>query len=539
MRNLLGLFMAAFAFTGLSMPITADAQDVLYCRDGNLGTDAMDAALMDFTAMSPMATVTRNLDDTSLTACETALAGTTFDLVIVAVQNNGPYTTPNFDAHVMGGGRTIFTEWNQDAANAAMFGATYTTETNTTTLTVVAPFDAGLTANPITLMNPGWGTYTMTLAPTGGATSIARLGTGAGAVRSASGRTIINGMLFDTGGADLQRFFLNEIRALLGPDADGDGVDAPADCDDFDATVFPGAPDMVCDGVDNDCNGTADDGFMSTATTCGVGACEGTGMTTCMAGVEGDTCVAGAPAPDDATCDGVDDDCDGDVDEGVTGAVCALTEGVCAGASERCVDGALACEGYGEDYEEEESACDGLDNDCDGTTDEGCPCEDGATQACGRDVGACERGVQTCTGGTWGLCEGEIGPMGESCNGVDDDCDGTEDEPAELSPPDCPLQLGVCVGSRRRCGGASGFLACAGTESYGGDYQVSESLCDGLDNDCDGVTDEGCMCVDGTSQPCGSDVGACRSGTQTCAGGVYGACAGEVAPAVETCDGVD
>ncbi len=427
MRNLLGLFMAAFAFTGLSMPITADAQDVLYCRDGNLGTDAMDAALMDFTAMSPMATVTRNLDDTSLTACETALAGTTFDLVIVAVQNNGPYTTPNFDAHVMGGGRTIFTEWNQDAANAAMFGATYTTETNTTTLTVVAPFDAGLTANPITLMNPGWGTYTMTLAPTGGATSIARLGTGAGAVRSASGRTIINGMLFDTGGADLQRFFLNEIRALLGPDADGDGVDAPADCDDFDATVFPGAPDMVCDGVDNDCNGTADDGFMSTATTCGVGACEGTGMTTCMAGVEGDTCVAGAPAPDDATCDGVDDDCDGMADEDYASVDTMCGLGPCAATgTSSCVEGVEMDTCMPGTPAGEDTTCDAMDDDCDGMVDEAFV---GEATTCG--VGACMTMVSsTCVDGmTEDACvPGTPAADDSTCDGIDDDCDMSVDE---------------------------------------------------------------------------------------------------------------
>src|SRR5690606_23898441 len=131
-----------------------------------------------------------------------------------------------------------------------------------------------------------------------------------------------------------------------------------------------------------------------------------------------------------------------------------------------------------------EVACDGLDNDCDGTTDEGCTCTDGDTQVCGSDVGACMEGTQTCADGAWGACTGAISAMGEVCDGLDNDCDGPVDEPGDLTPPLCPLQLGVCAGSVRTCGGVAGWVACAGIASYGGDYQATESLCDGLDNDC-------------------------------------------------------
>ncbi|MEQ9704397.1 MAG: putative metal-binding motif-containing protein, partial [Sandaracinaceae bacterium] len=238
----------------------------------------------------------------------------------------------------------------------------------------------------------------------------------------------------------------------------------------------------------------------------------------CMLGPDCDDSSAAISPAAVEVCNGADDDCDGATDEEIGAPSCALTEGVCAGATARCgPEGFLECEAtdYGADFEMDEAACDGLDNDCDGTTDEGCTCVDGETQPCGSDVGACMAGTQTCVDSAWGACAGEVAPMGEVCDGQDNDCDGAEDEPTDLTPPDCPLQLGVCAGSRRSCGGASGWIACSGTASYGGDYEASETLCDGLDNDCDGVVDPGCDCTDGSTQPCGTDVGACPAGRQT------------------------
>ena len=77
----------------------------------------------------------------------------------------------------------------------------------------------------------------------------------------------------------------------------------------------------------------------------------------------------------------------------------------------------------------------GLDDDCDGRVDEGCTCTPNSTRPCfagppdRRDVGACSDGLETCTEfGIWSMCLGGTSPRAEECNGADDDCNGSTDD---------------------------------------------------------------------------------------------------------------
>ncbi len=106
----------------------------------------------------------------------------------------------------------------------------------------------------------------------------------------------------------------------LGRGVDGDGVpDSPemgdVDLGAFEAAVpcFPG-PDP-CNGVDDDCDLAIDEDFVSQPTTCGVGACQSSGVTACVSGGVQDSCVPGTPAGSE-TCNGIDDTCNGLTDEG-------------------------------------------------------------------------------------------------------------------------------------------------------------------------------------------------------------------------------
>jgi hypothetical protein len=97
-----------------------------------------------------------------------------------------------------------------------------------------------------------------------------------------------------------------------------------------------------------------------------------------------------------------------------------------------------------------------------------------------------------CPGGFVCTARGRCQEMGcrptnggvEACDGVDNDCDEQTDE--DVPPRDCPLQQGVCAGSRAACSDGA-YAAC----DYGPDYTADvDDVCDGADNDCDGETDE-------------------------------------------------
>ncbi|HUD72239.1 MAG TPA: putative metal-binding motif-containing protein [Dongiaceae bacterium] len=94
-------------------------------------------------------------------------------------------------------------------------------------------------------------------------------------------------------------------------DGDTDGYFASVDCNDQNAAIHPGALE-TCNGVDDNCNGPADDGLGTS--TCGIGACQRT-VNNCVGGVPM-TCTPGTPAPAETCGNGIDDDCNGAIDDG-------------------------------------------------------------------------------------------------------------------------------------------------------------------------------------------------------------------------------
>jgi hypothetical protein len=202
-------------------------------------------------------------------------------------------------------------------------------------------------------------------------------------------------------------------------------------CDGAGAAICPAEPGLggmeTCNAVDDDCDGRTDEGFaVGEPCDVGVGACLRQGEQVCLP--NGDlACDARPGQPVDEICDGLDNDCDGSVDEDVPASgQCAAGQGACRreGALECNVAlGELECTATPAQPGNE--TCNGVDDDCDGPIDEGfgtgTPCEAGE--------GLCARaGQRVCDGGEV-VCNAEPGdPEDETCNGQDDDCDGSVDE---------------------------------------------------------------------------------------------------------------
>lgn len=197
-------------------------------------------------------------------------------------------------------------------------------------------------------------------------------------------------------------------NAIWYQDSDGDGYGNPdvsqlansqptgyvsdnTDCDDTEANAFPGNTE-VCDGIDNDCNGEIDEGVQSTfyADTDGDG--YGDASSTVQACSAPTGYVADNTDCDDTeannfpgnpeVCDGIDNDCDGEIDEGVLITFYADSDGDGFGDANITTQACTAPTGYVDnntDCDDTEAnifpgnteVCDGIDNDCDGEIDEG------------------------------------------------------------------------------------------------------------------------------------------------------------------------
>ena len=180
----------------------------------------------------------------------------------------------------------------------------------------------------------------------------------------------------------------------------------------------------ICDGRDNDCDAQVDESPAGgPACGCGAPVCE-EGRWSCPLDERTPQCVCGAPLclPGGWACPSDPD----------LGQPCESEEdGVCKGGALVCRQGEVRC-APGVAPAEREEVCNGLDDDCDGDVDEadgeaGAPCDTGA-------VGECGRGERTCLGGRL-VCAPVHEATEERCeDGRDDDCDGEIDE----APP-CPV----------------------------------------------------------------------------------------------------
>ncbi len=288
------------------------------------------------------------------------------------------------------------------------------------------------------------------------------------------------------------------------PDGDGDGVDridcGGDDCDDMDADRYPGNTEICDAGHDEDCDlntvGTLDrdrDGFIDARCSND----EGAAGTDCN-----DLEVAISPSASEV-CNGRDDDCDGDVDEGVAIAGFADADADGRGDSTSAMN---ACPGtvrfaiLGEDCDDADIAvqpvqneiCDVKDNDCDGTVDEDArPAlwyEDADGDGYG-DVNG-DRVVQCTVPAGYSLlptdcndADDSISPLAvEACNAIDDDCNGVADFPVPGAGFEDDDQDGIPDSG---CGGGD----CDDLDPFVG--AGLPEYCNGRDDDCDGMVDEG------------------------------------------------
>jgi len=334
-------------------------------------------------------------------------------------------------------------------------------------------------------------------------------------------------------GCSLERSGLSPVDGSTPPplDARVDGDVTP----DPDGGCTPSSE--LCNGVDDDCDPATPDG--ADEPTLG-DTCDGDDGDLCADGAI--ACVGGAlvceddgDQPDEIEiCNGLDDDCDPSTADGTAdpmfGAACDGDDvDLCSDGMQVCVDGALTCDdgpGMGADL------CNGVDDDCDPSTPDGSG-DPGVGVPCdGPDSDLCQEGTTRCAGGAI-VCGDATGDTLDLCNGADDDCNpGTADGSADPG-------VGVA------CDGADSDLCQEGTTSCTAGAVVcgdttgdTLDVCNGIDDDCDPST------ADGAGDPAvgvacdGADADMCVEGSTVCSGGSV-SCGDTTGDNAETCNAVD
>jgi hypothetical protein len=245
----------------------------------------------------------------------------------------------------------------------------------------------------------------------------------------------------------------------------------------------------VCNGVDDNCDGHIDEGIADIVTGTDTGECQPQ-IKRCQGGsiVE----VQAAIGPTAEVCDGVDNNCDGTVDDGIADVVTGTDTGECQPKIEGCRGGSIVV--VQSRINPATETCDGRDNDCDGTADDGI-----ADIVSGTAEGECRPEIQQCVGGVFSIVQTGIGPTSEVCDGLDNDCNEAADDNAGDAPTwyadDDDDGYGSALAAQA-CTAPAGYVEnntdC--NDGSGAVYPGAAEICNAVDDDCDGQVDEGNAC---------------------------------------------